>query len=57
MATATSPALHAISDSDSGLIQVVVDNFEADISLQNGKLSTHSLAVLVSSYKSEYSDN
>ena len=59
VATATSPALHAISDSDSGLTQVVVDNFDADISSQNGKLSTHSLVVLslVSSYKSEYPDN
>lgn len=35
-----------ISQADSGLIQVVVDNFDADISSQNGKLSTHSLAVL-----------
>ena len=57
----TSPALQGISDSDSGLIQVVVDNFDADISSQNGKLSTHSLAVLVtqptSSNQSEYPDN
>ena len=61
VAAATSPALQGISDSDSGLIQVVVDNFDADISSQNGKLSTHSLAVLVtqprSSNQSEYPDN
>ena len=61
MAAATSPALQGISDSDSGLIQVVVDNFDADISSQNDKLSTHSLAVLVtqptSSNQSEYPDN
>ena len=36
-----------MSDASSGLIQVVADNFDADISSQNGKLSTHSLAVLV----------
>ena len=39
--------LCGISDSTDGLVQVVVDNFDADISSQNGKLSTHSLAVLV----------
>ena len=38
--------LLGISQADSGLIQVVADNFDADISSQNGKLSTHSLAVL-----------
>ena len=36
-----------ISDCNSGLVQVVVDNFDANISSQNGKLSTHSLAMLV----------
>ena len=38
---------HGISDASEGLVQVVVDNFDAEISSQNGKLSTHSLAVLV----------
>ena len=47
VAAATSPALQGISDSDSGHVQVVLDNFDADISSQNGKLSAHSLAVLV----------
>ena len=47
VAATSAPALQGIIDSKSGLIQVVVDNFDADISLQNGKLSTHSLAVLV----------
>ena len=60
-AAATSPILQGISDSDPGLIQVVVDNFDAYFSLQNGKSSRHSLAVLVtqssSSYQSEYPDN
>ena len=61
VAAATLPALQGISDSDVGLVQVVADNFDADISSQNGKLSTHSLAVLVtqrsSSCQSEYPDN
>jgi len=35
--------LLGISQTDSGLIQVVADNFDVDISSQNGKLSTHSL--------------
>ena len=47
VAATSAPALQGISDSKLGLIQVVVDNFDADISSQNGKLSTHSLAVLV----------
>ena len=40
-------SLTGISDHTDGLVQVVVDNFDADISSQNGKLSTHSLAILV----------
>ena len=36
-----------ISDASTVLVQVVVDNFDAEISSQNGKLSTHSLAILV----------
>ena len=36
-----------ISNAEDGLVQVIVDNFDADISSQNGKVSTHSLAVLV----------
>ena len=38
---------HVISDASEGLVQEVVDNFDAEISSQNGKVSTHSLAVLV----------
>ena len=29
------------------MIQTVVDNFDADIASQNGKVSTHSLAMLM----------
>ena len=36
-----------IVDAATGLIQVVADNFDADISSQNGKVSAHSLAVLI----------
>ena len=61
VAAATSPALQGISDSDSGLIPVLIDTFNADISLQNGNLSTHSLGLIVtqpsSSYQYEYPDN
>ena len=39
--------LSGISNADHGLVQVIVDNFDADISSQNGKQSTHSLAVLL----------
>ena len=60
VAASSSPTLQGISDSNS-VIQVVVDNFDADISSQNGKLSTHSLAVLVTqpdvSNQTEQSDN
>jgi hypothetical protein len=42
-----------LTDASSGLVQVVVDNFDADISLHYGKSSTHSLAVLVTQPESE----
>ena len=35
------------SQSGAGLVQVVVDNFDANISSQNGLRSTHALAVLL----------
>ena len=38
--------LHGISRGRNGLVQVVVDNFDTDISSQNGVQSTHSLAML-----------
>ena len=46
---AKSAELTAISKVEDGLVQVVVDNFDADIASQNNKLSTHSLAVLLTS--------
>jgi hypothetical protein len=46
-AAVTDIKLSGISDADKGLVQVIVDNFDAEIASQNGKLSTHSLAVIV----------
>ena len=42
--------LFGISSSDHGLVQGIVDNFDADISSQNGRQSTHSLAILMTQY-------
>ena len=39
--------LSGLSSSDAGLVQAVADNFDVDINSQNGKSSTHSLAVLL----------
>jgi len=39
--------LHRISDTSPSVVQTVVDNFVADIYSQNGKVSTHSLAILM----------
>ena len=47
LVAAKSTELTANSKVEDGLVQVVVDNFDADIASQNGKLSTHSLAVLL----------
>ena len=47
VAAAKNAEITAISNAEDGLVQIVVDNFDADIASQNGKLSTHSLAVLL----------
>lgn len=39
--------LRAITDAKHGLIQAVADNFDANISSQNGLRSTHALALLL----------
>jgi len=44
---AKSADVTAVSKAEDDLIQVVVNNFDADIASQNCQLSTHSLAVLV----------
>lgn len=47
--------LSGISVDDTGetFIQIVIDNFDTEISSQNGKMTTHSLAVLVAQTKPE----
>ena len=39
--------LSGINQGSLRLIQAVADNFDADISSQNGKITTHSLAMLI----------
>ena len=46
VAAAKNAELTAISKDDDGSVKIVVDNFDADIASQNGRLSTYSLAVL-----------
>jgi hypothetical protein len=43
----SSKEVQGISPENNGMIQVIVDNFDADISSQNGKVSTHSLAMIL----------
>ena len=40
-------SLQGLMNSDAGLVQAVVDNFDANIASQNGLRSTHALALLV----------
>ena len=40
-----------LSDHKNGLVQVIADNFDANISSQNGLKQTHSLAMLLSQTK------
>ena len=42
--------MSVISNAADGLVQAIADNFDADISSQNGRQSTHSLAVLLTQY-------
>lgn len=46
-ATTMEPSLPGLSTSSSSLVQVIADNFDADISSPNGKSSIHSLAMLL----------
>ena len=47
MIASKEPRVHGISSAEDGLVQTVVDNFDADIHSPNGKLSTHSLAMIL----------
>ena len=49
--------LSGIEQASDGLIQAVADNFDADISSQNGKLATHSLAMLITQPARDAPDN
>ena len=44
MVAAKDPSVHGISSAET---QTIVDNFDADIHSPNGKLSTHSLAMML----------
>ena len=47
VAASIDPKLQGIYSVDHGLVQIVADNFDAEISCPNGKVSTHSLAMIV----------
>ena len=47
MTASQTPDLHGIGIAKDGMVQVMVDNFDTDISSPNGKLSTHSLAMIL----------
>ena len=47
VAASKNATIMGISSSESGLVQVIADNFDANISSQNGLVSTHGLAVIV----------
>ena len=47
VAAANEYSLQGLNDSSNGLVQVVEDNFDANISSQNGLKSTHALAMLL----------
>ena len=49
--------LSGIHEGRFGLIQTVADNFDADISSQNCKNTTHSLAMLITHPKTALSDD
>ena len=49
-AAAADLKMSGISSAADGLVQGIVDNFDAEISSQNGRQSTHSLAVLLTQH-------
>ena len=51
-AAATTLLNQAIYDSQEGLVQAVGDNFDRDIHSQNGKRSTHSMAMIITQNQS-----
>ena len=57
IAAAEKIKLAGIADASNGLVQGIVDNFDADISSPNGKQSTHSLAILLTQYSCNTTEN
>ena len=55
-ATTMEPSLTGLSTSSSSLVQVIVDNFDTDISSPDGKSSTHSLPLLLTKPDSNSSE-
>ena len=47
VAAIVDPCKQGISNESQGLIQVIADNFDADICSPNGKVSTHFLAMII----------
>ena len=57
VAAAADPSVHGISSLEGGLVQTVVDNFDAYIHSPNGKLSTYSLAMILTQSSSPRNDH
>lgn len=57
MIASKEPSVHGISSAEVGLVQTVVDNFDADIHSPNGKLSTHSLAMILTQPTGDHGDD
>ena len=47
LAATAQSSLSGISDNHTVLVQAIANNFDADISSQNGKVTTHSFALLL----------
>ena len=57
VAAAAEPSVHGISSAEGCFVQTVVDIFDADIHSPNGKLSTHSLAMILTQPSSPRNDH
>ncbi len=57
MMASKEPNVQGISSTGGGLVPTVVDNFDADIHSPNGKLSIHSLAMVLTQPTSDHSDD
>ena len=57
VASAADPSMHVISSAEGGLVQTVVVNFDTDTHSPNGKLSTHSLDMILTQPSSPRNDH